>query len=74
MYDRIELEKKLKKSNLYLKEHMSRETVALNKIQEVLEIAEAAINEKNKALQREKETKGEILNHKGHLTNLYFIF
>lgn len=60
MRQRSDLEKRLIKSNTALKEHMDRETVALNKIQEVLILADAAIAEKNEALEREQETKGII--------------
>lgn len=59
MHNRNELEKRLITSNTYLREHMERETKALNKIQEVLLVAETAINEKNAAIQREKDIKEE---------------
>lgn len=55
---RGELERRLAKSNAALAEQMERETKALQKVQEVLQLAEVAIAEKNAAMQREKDTKG----------------
>lgn len=55
---RNELERKLNKSNTALAEQIDRETKALAKIQEVLGLAEAATEERNAAIEREKETKG----------------
>lgn len=73
MRQRSDLEKRLIKSNTALKEHMDRETVALNKIQEVLILADAAIAEKNEALEREQETKG-IIAYKNNLINFWLIY
>lgn len=55
---RNDLERKLNKSNTALAEQIDRETKALAKIQEVLGLAEAATEERNAAIEREKETKG----------------
>lgn len=58
MRERRNLEERLKFSTTTLREHMNRETDALAKVQEVLQIADVAIAEKNSALLREKEIRG----------------
>lgn len=58
MRDKTDLEIRLSKSTVSLKEHMDRESNALSKIQEVLQVAEAAIADKNAALIREQEIRG----------------
>lgn len=63
MRERRNLEQRVQFSTTTLREHMNRETEALAKIQEVLHIADDAIAEKNSALLREKEIRGNVLNN-----------
>lgn len=55
---RAELQRRLAKATAALKEHVERETRALEKIHEVLLVAESAIAERNAAHQREQDVKG----------------
>lgn len=55
---RDELDRKLAKSKAALAERIARETQALEKIQEVLALAEAATAERDAAIERERDTKG----------------
>lgn len=55
---RAEMQRRLTRASAALKEHVQRETRALEKIQEVLLVADAAIAERNSAHQREQDVKG----------------
>lgn len=68
MRQRSELEKRLAQSQAALDEHMVRETISLNKVQEMLHIAEVAIADKNEAREREQEMKGIKIFNFGYLS------
>lgn len=58
MKNRTELEECLNKSYAIVREHMIRETEAIRKVQEALQVAETAILEKNASLIRERDISG----------------
>lgn len=57
--EKSRLEALLEKSNKSLQEHIIRETEAISKVQEALNLAESALIEKDACLAREKESRGE---------------
>lgn len=56
--NRMELEECLNKANAIAREHMIRETEAIRKVQEALQVAETAMLEKNASLIRERDISG----------------
>jgi len=56
---KLSLEENLEKSKMIAKENIRRETEALNKVNEALLVAENALQEKERALLKEKAMKGE---------------
>lgn len=60
MREREHLEQTVALALMTQKEYRIRESIAYNKIQEALNIAEVAIAEKNAALVRENEIRGEF--------------
>lgn len=59
MQNRNDLEKQLNQTKVQLQEHADRESVFLTKIQEVLQLADAAMVERSTAEQRELDTRDE---------------
>lgn len=56
---KIDLEKSLERAHNLVSEHIRRETMTLQKVQDALSIAESAIEEKNSVLLREQSIKDE---------------
>lgn len=59
LQSRNDLEKQLNQTKVQLQEHVDRESVFLAKIQEVLQLADAAMMERSTAEQREMDTRDE---------------
>ncbi|XP_058118310.1 sodium channel and clathrin linker 1-like [Anopheles ziemanni] len=59
MREKAELEELLDAANALAKQHMNREHVALAKVQEALQLADTAIEEKNCVVRRERDARDE---------------
>lgn len=59
LQNRNDLEKQLNQTKMQLQDHVDRETVFLSKIQEVLQLADAALTERGTAEQRELDSRDE---------------
>lgn len=60
MKEKFQLESQLQLANKTIKDHISKETEALTKVQEALSVAESALIEKDACLAREKESREEV--------------
>lgn len=58
--EKLQLENQLQVANQAVKEHISKETEAISKVQDALSLAESALIEKDACLAREKESREEV--------------